>query len=282
VPRSGPRYSEAQAREALAASRTYSEALRRLGMRPAGGNHATIRRYAEEIWKIPVDHLDPDSARRGWRHPPTPLADVLVEQSTYNRGRLKDRLFEEGLKERACELCGQGEVWQDRPMSLILDHINGVADDNRLENLRVVCPNCNATLDTHCGKKNRRPREARACGHCGRPFMPRTERTRYCGRECGQRAPKSGPRPGTRRAERPPYEQLLDEIDTLGYLAVGRKYGVSDDAIRKWRLAYEAERGATAEAPATGGSDRDLSITPSASGNAQSPAPGTPATATAV
>lgn len=48
--------------------------------------------------------------------------------------------------------CGQGEEWMGKKMSLILDHINGVHDDNRIQNLRIVCPNCNATLDTHCGK----------------------------------------------------------------------------------------------------------------------------------
>jgi hypothetical protein len=51
-----------------------------------------------------------------------------------------------------------------------------------------------------------------------------------------------GPRPARRRVPRPPYEQLVREIDALGYLGVGRKYGVSDNAIRKWRRAYEADR----------------------------------------
>jgi transposase-like protein len=234
-------------------------------MRAAGGNHRTIRRYAEEVWRIPVDHFDPIAARSApLRRKPVGLAEVLVEGSTYQRSRLKERLFAEGLKTRACELCGQGEMWHGRRMSLILDHVNGVHDDNRLENLRIVCANCNATLETHCGRNTRLPQVERACLRCGTPFFPRNERHRYCSRACGQRAPRPhGPQPGRRRVERPPYEQLVREIAELGYLGVGRRYGVSDNAIRKWRRAYEAagvapvtgsgEAAAGSEAVAVGG-----------------------------
>jgi hypothetical protein len=58
------RYSEAEAREAIAASKSYSEALRRLGMRAAGGNHRTLRKYVERIWRIPTDHFDPHANQR--------------------------------------------------------------------------------------------------------------------------------------------------------------------------------------------------------------------------
>lgn len=205
------------------------------------------------MWAIPVDHFDPDAARRaGLRRAPTPLAEVLVECSTYQRGLLKERLFAEGLKQRRCELCGQGELWQGRRMSLILDHVNGVHDDNRLENLRIVCPNCNATLDTHCGRNGRVPRDERACPGCGTRFLPRAARQRYCSRACGQRAPgRREPQLAQRRVPRPPYEQLLREIEALGYRGVGRKYGVSDNAIRKWRRSYEAAA-STAGAAAVG------------------------------
>jgi hypothetical protein len=263
VKRSGPRYTEAEARAAIAASRSYSEALRRLGMRAAGGNHRTIRRYAEEIWRISVDHFDPDTVRRdALARPPIPLDDALVERSSYPRGRLKERLFAEGLKARRCELCGQGELWRGRRMALILDHVNGVHDDNRLENLRIVCANCNATLDTHCGRNGRAPASERECPACGREFLPRSARHRYCSRTCGQRAPgRRGPQPERQRVARPPYEQLVREIDALGYLGVGRKYGVSDNAIRKWRRAYEAA--SATNAPATGeGGDADDQLTP--------------------
>src|SRR4051794_9052885 len=143
-------------------------------MRAAGGNHRTIRRYAEEVWRIPVDHFDPDAVRRAaLARAPIPLEDVLVERSGYPRGLLKERLFGEGLKDRRCELCGQGELWHGRRMALILDHVNGVHDDNRLENLRVVCANCNATLETHCGRNGRLPASERECPGCGSPFLPR-------------------------------------------------------------------------------------------------------------
>jgi len=88
-------------------------------------------------------------------------------------------------------------------MSLILDHINGVPDDNRLENLRIVCPNCAATLDTHCGRKNRREPEVRSCKRCGREFQAKYGKQRYCSHSCGTRWDRSKfrgrPQPGIRR-----------------------------------------------------------------------------------
>jgi hypothetical protein len=236
-----PRYSEAQAREAVSQSRSFTEALRRLGMRPAGGNHATLRRYVNEVWCIPTAHFAPYAGRRaGLRRDPIPLASVLVAESTYSRGSLKRRLFEEGLKQRRCELCGQGEEWQGRRMSLILDHVNGVADDHRLENLQIVCPNCAATLDTHCG---RNARQHRVCARCQAPYFPSDKAQRHCSRACAARVPREGGAGvGGRRVERPPEAQLREEIAALGYSAVGRRYGVSDNAIRKWLRFYERER----------------------------------------
>ena len=245
----GPRYSEAEARSAVEASRTLTDALRRLGMCPGGGNHATLRRYLER-WSIPTDHFDPDAARRFPRRGPNlPLEVVLTENSTYSRGTLKRRLYREGLKQRRCELCGQGEEWEGRRMSLILDHVNGVSRDNRLENLRIVCPNCAATLDTHCGRNGKTLAE-RECERCGRPFMPAYGSQRFCSRYCGQRRKREQgvPNHSLRRVERPPLAQLFEETGELGFQATGRKYGVSGNAIRNWIRAYERE-GTRADAP---------------------------------
>jgi len=238
-----PRYSEQELRELVPAVTSLTEILRHFGLRPAGGNHKLLRRWLDE-WGISTDHFIGTPSPRP--REPIALEDVLVPGSTYQRSQLKQRLYDTGLKSRSCELCGQGEDWRGRRMALILDHINGVADDNRLENLRIVCPNCAATLDTHCGRANRRPMEDQTCLHCGANFRPKTPRQRYCSRDCGMRWARAGrPIPGARRAERPPYEQLVAEVAATNWSAVGRKYGVSDNAVRKWMRAYERERAAS-------------------------------------
>lgn len=145
-----------------------------------------------------------------------PLSEILVSGSTYrNTTTLKERLYKEGIKERICEKCGQEEIWNGERMSLILDHINGIYNDNRLKNLRILCPNCNATLPTHCGKnakQNKKRKKIRDNINISKI---------------------------QRKTERPPYKQLISDVNDVGYSATGRKYGVSDNAIRKWIRFYE-------------------------------------------
>ena len=243
MPRTPP-FTEDAARAAIAQSLCWTDALRLLGYMSRGHNYRTLKRWAG-IWSIPTGHFDPDiGRRRAGRRQTLPLEQVLVENSSYSRDRLKRRLYDAGLKERRCEMCGQGEMWCGRSMSLVLDHINGTSNDHRLENLRIVCPNCAATLDTHCGRNV--PRE-RTCPGCHRPFRPKNMRHRYCSLSCcgvvSSKLKRGIPQPHLRRVERPSYDQLMRELASSSYVAVGRKYGVSDNAVRKWVRWYEYERG---------------------------------------
>lgn len=79
------------------------------------------------------------------------LQAVLVSGSTEKSSELKRRLIAEGLKSARCEQCDRDE-WQGGPIPLELDHINGRNTDNRIENLRILCPNCHAQTQTYRGR----------------------------------------------------------------------------------------------------------------------------------
>ncbi|MGE0542259.1 MAG: HNH endonuclease [Dehalococcoidia bacterium] len=79
-----------------------------------------------------------------------PLNILLVPGRETNRGHLKHRLLTDGLLVNQCAICGISE-WCGKPLTLHLDHINGKNNDDRLENLRLLCPNCHSQTDTYCG-----------------------------------------------------------------------------------------------------------------------------------
>lgn len=189
---------------------TKKATLESLGYRAAGGNYDKFDKCVR-LWNVDISHFKTHKDFTP-KNKIIPLEECLVEHSTYSRKDMKRRLYTCELKERRCELCGQDENWNGRKMSLILDHINGVWNDNRIENLRIVCPNCNATLDTHAGKnhKNRKIKVAKD------PL-----RRRLAGIK-------------RRKVERPTEEILLSQIRELGFCGTARIYGVSDNAIRKW------------------------------------------------
>ena len=205
-------------------SKTQTECLHKLGLRAAGGNFNTLKKYLKK-YNINVDHFNPDEVRieklnQSSKEKTIQLDDILTEESSYNRSRLKERLYESGIKKRNCELCGQGEEWMGKKMSLIIDHINGVWNDNRIENLRIVCPNCNATLPTHCGKNTK----SKTHKEDMRKIFTKEKEEYYKSR---------------RKTERPDYNNLMDEIEKFGYVETGKKYNVSDNAIRKWIKYYQ-------------------------------------------
>lgn len=215
----------------VASSRSVAEVLRKLNRCETGGNHVTAKKYIE-VYHLDTSHFESqsDRARRLFGGPRRALEAVLIEGSRCSRTWLKQRLLREGLKKEECEMCGQGPLWRGLRMSLILDHINGVRNDNRLINLRMLCPNCAATLETHCGRRSR----AR-CPACEKQ-VPLGQR--YCRRSCFYAHGNRMPKPNTRKVVRPRFDRLLHDVERLGYVKTGKKYGVSDNAIRKWIASY--------------------------------------------
>lgn len=179
------RYSEENMRLSVEKASSIKEALEFMGLRAAGGNYKVFHKYAKE-YSLDVSHFDEYKKNRvnilNVRKQITPLSEILVENSSYSRSFLKQRLYKEGLKERCCEMlgCNQGELWMGKKISLILDHINGIYNDNRIENLRIVCPNCNAALPTHAGKNNKSNNIKNKCINCNKEIHNSSKRCRAC------------------------------------------------------------------------------------------------------
>ena len=154
-------WSDDDLRAAVADNMSYAAVLRALGYTPSGGMHRYIRSCINELG-VDTSHFHGQAWSRGRRfgpgsRPVTPLEDILVRNSTYrSTASLRKRLIKAGLKQNRCELCGLSE-WMGQPLPLALDHINGDPTDNRLENLRIVCPNCHALTDTWCARNRKRP-----------------------------------------------------------------------------------------------------------------------------
>ena len=141
--------------EAVRTSTSYAQVIRKLHLQVAGSNYDIVKRKIMEL-HLDVSHMTGQAWNQGARHKPIraaqPLSEILVEHSTFvNANHLRERLLKEGMKQRQCECCGNTE-WLGQPIPLELHHINAIRDDQRLENLQLLCPNCHALTDNYRGK----------------------------------------------------------------------------------------------------------------------------------
>jgi hypothetical protein len=204
-------------------SETYTEILKYFNLKNKGNNHRTLKiRIKEEC--VDVSHLKKNFYKMVQKNisKKTPLIQIMVVNSDYNRSSLKRRMLNEGILIDKCDICGQEPEWKGKSLVMVLDHINGNSTDNRKENLRLLCPNCNSQQKTFAGRNN--IKHDRYCKTCNVKIF-RHNSSGLCLR-CFPRKRKI--------AIRPEVNVLKKQVDELGYLGTGRLYGVSDNSIRKW------------------------------------------------
>ncbi|MGH7196651.1 MAG: HNH endonuclease [Candidatus Saccharimonadales bacterium] len=150
-------WTDEQLVEAVKVAKSYRAVLVALRLIPAGGNYDQIKKRIKELGLDTV-HFTGKRWNAGEKidfKPRQALEELLVETSFVQSFKLKNRLFREGLKEPKCELCGWQKQAADGRVPVELDHENGNKHDNRLENLRILCPNCHSLQPTHRGKNKK-------------------------------------------------------------------------------------------------------------------------------
>ena len=144
--------------EAARTSLSVRQVIKKLGLVEAGGNYDQVKKYLKE-YSVDTSHFKGMAWNKGLKvttNIVTPLEEILVEESNFHSFKLKKRLFAAGIKEKRCEQCGWAKYTEDGFLPLELDHINGNRHDNRLVNLRVLCPNCHSLTPTHRGRNRGR------------------------------------------------------------------------------------------------------------------------------
>ena len=200
---------------------SFTQILQHFGFKNKGGNHRTLKNRLKEE-KINVDHLYNNFRNRHAQRISMPdLSSVMTVDSGYSRGSLKRRLLKNGMLKNKCYECGLTPEWNNKILVLVLDHINGVSNDHRLKNLRMLCPNCNSQQITFSGRNDRKVVTQYFC-KCGKSKGRYSKQCKMCAKIF------------QRTRNRPSKDILVKDVEKLGYCGTGRKYKVSDNAIRKW------------------------------------------------
>lgn len=250
-----------------------AEVCRKIGWQPRGDNYKIVHKYLDE-YGTDISHFKRARTNIGNvlnKEREKNAEYYLKEKSYVKTSSLKWKLFSEGLKKYKCEKCGCTH-WEGKQLALQLHHINGDDTDNRLENLQILCPNCHSQTDNYCGRNAVRNTTVKRyyckacykeiektpsglCDECYNKLVenkldlsnaPKGIRVRSYSTcvDCGKRIDSHSTRCDEcsntlkRKVERPSKEELSQLIIESNFTAIGRTYGVSDNAVRKWCKYY--------------------------------------------
>lgn len=222
-------YSKEELEKIVKESNSIKDVGRKLGYSEGGNNSKTIKKKLE-YYNISTEHftfLSPTKRNE---------ENIFIENSTASQAVLRRHYISGNYTPYVCSICGQEPIWQGKELTLTLDHINGNNKDDRLENLRWVCPNCDRQLDTF-GSKNKRNYKYNNTNK---------EKPKNCCIDCGIEISINGKRciscyaKSIRKVERPSKEELMQKLYELkgNFTQIGKIYNVRDNTIRKWCKAY--------------------------------------------
>lgn len=197
------------------------ELARKIGYRSIGDNWDTIQRVLDKF-DISIEHF---TGRRPGQEARSP-ENIFIENSTADQATLRRWYLKGNYTPYKCAICGQEPFWNGRELTLTLDHINGINNDDRLENLRWVCPNCDRQTNTFAGKNvKKKPQSTKHyCLDCGKEIFRTSMRCPECARKHRRQEHEV---PVSR-------DELKKLIRNTPFTTIAKEFGYSDKAVAKW------------------------------------------------
>ena len=204
-------------------SSTKVEVLRKLGFDEYNGNHRTlVQRMRDDIDLTKFNENYDKWKKEQYSKQTIPTEMCLVPNSKYNRRGLKKRLIKEKLMDYKCYKCENIGEWEGQKLSLQIDHINGVNNDNRIENLRFACPNCHSQTETFSGKRCKR---IYYCQGCSSEIF---KGSKLCIKCCGL----------TKRRTNITKLELEELIKDNSYQRIGNMLGISRTSVIRTAIRF--------------------------------------------
>lgn len=218
------KWTNEQLIDAVKTSNIKSEVIRKLGLKLHMSAYRTVNKYLS-ILNIDTSHLISHdmSYQRSFKKKMS-YDQIFINNSSTDYNYVRRVIIKNNLIPYICKECGINS-WMGKNLTLHLDHINGIGQDHRLENLRFLCPNCHSQTETYCGKNCAKKKETKYCKICGKKIWEYATHCKKCSNKINNKL--------LEKIKWPSKEELLNLLKTHSFVQLGKILGVSDNAIRK-------------------------------------------------